>query len=284
MTHIEQRMGDSALWAALDPILNYGEAGHEDDTGRWKLGDGTTAWNDLPYKSGVDSVAGKTGEVELDIVDVTGAAPLASPAFTGSPTAPTRAGSDDSTHLATTEWVRDRLVDTPLTGNPTAPTPATADNDTSIATTAYVKAQFADTVFTGNPTAPTPADGDADTSIATTGFVTGGAWTALANANWQPFGAGYGTPGVVRMGRMIVLRGMTKNVSVFTYAPGDPVLTLPLAFRPPATAGLLVRVSVSGVETNTRMNVFATGVMTMSTVSLAPNDYVFLDDHQWPIN
>lgn len=33
-------------------------------------------------------------------------APLASPAFTGAPTAPTQLGSDDSTKLATTGWVR----------------------------------------------------------------------------------------------------------------------------------------------------------------------------------
>jgi hypothetical protein len=86
-----------------------------------------------------------------------------------------------------------------FTGNPTAPTPATADNDTSIATTAFVKANLsgksdlghthpesditnlvtdlaakaplASPAFTGNPTAPTPTAGDNDTSIATTAFV-----------------------------------------------------------------------------------------------------------------
>lgn len=69
-----------------------------------------------------------------------------------------------------------------FTGNPTAPTPSAADNDTSIATTAFVqgelttalalKANLASPAFTGNPTAPTPSPGDNDTSIATTAFVT----------------------------------------------------------------------------------------------------------------
>ena len=56
----------------------------------------------------VTSVAGRTGAITLAVADVSGAAPIASPTFTG---------------------------------DPKAPTPATSDNDTSIATTAFVKAQ-----------------------------------------------------------------------------------------------------------------------------------------------
>lgn len=54
----------------------------------------------------VTSVASKTGAVTLAVGDVSGAAPLASPNFTGTPTAPTPAQADDSTKLATTAWVR----------------------------------------------------------------------------------------------------------------------------------------------------------------------------------
>lgn len=141
MTHIQQRRGTSVLWTSTNPVMYDGEAGHETDTGRWKLGDGVTAWNALPYKAGVDSVAGKTGEVELVVEDVDGAAPLVSPAFTGGPTAPTPATSDNDTSIATTAYVKNQLNNTALTGTPTAPTPAAADNDTSIATTKFVKDQ-----------------------------------------------------------------------------------------------------------------------------------------------
>ena len=92
------------------------------------------------------------------------------------------------------------LASPALTGNPTAPTPATADNDTSIATTAFVKAQgyitsaaltsyapLASPTFTGDPKAPTPSAGDNDTSIATTAFVTGAISTA--GAGYQPLDA-----------------------------------------------------------------------------------------------
>lgn len=145
MTHIQQRRATASEWTATNPVLFEGEVGWETDTRRGKLGDGVTAWNALTYLNitpPVTSVAGKTGAVTLVVADVSGAAPAASPVFTG---------------------------------NPTAPTPSTTDNDDTLATTAFVKAQgyapLADPVFTGNPTAPTPADGDNDTSIATTAFV-----------------------------------------------------------------------------------------------------------------
>ena len=51
----------------------------------------------------VDSVNGKTGVVVLDATDV-GAAPTDSPAFTGTPTAPTQTPGDNSTRLATTAY------------------------------------------------------------------------------------------------------------------------------------------------------------------------------------
>ena len=41
----------AAEWAAENPVLLKGEAGIESDTRHWKTGDGTTAWNDLPYRS-----------------------------------------------------------------------------------------------------------------------------------------------------------------------------------------------------------------------------------------
>ena len=58
----------------------------------------------------VSSVFGRTGTVtagngDYSVAQVTGAAPLASPAFTGNPTAPTPANGDNSTNIATTAYV-----------------------------------------------------------------------------------------------------------------------------------------------------------------------------------
>jgi microcystin-dependent protein len=73
-------------------------------------------------------------------------APLASPAFTGTPTAPTPTKTDDSTKIATTEYVQDNIADyAPLasptfTGTPASTTPTTTDSTTKIATTAFTHA------------------------------------------------------------------------------------------------------------------------------------------------
>ena len=80
---------------------------------------------------------------------VTGAAPLASPSFTGDPTSITRAAGDNDTSIATTAFVQTAVAgvafdDPALTGDPTSTTPSPGDNDTSIATTAFVQAEIAD--------------------------------------------------------------------------------------------------------------------------------------------
>lgn len=76
-------------------------------------------------------------------------APKASPTFTGTPTAPTQAKTDNSTKLATTAHVKSVVADyapltsPALTGKPTAPTAAQTANDTQLANTAFVKAAIA---------------------------------------------------------------------------------------------------------------------------------------------
>lgn len=72
-------------------------------------------------------------------------AALASPAFTGTPTAPTAAPGTNTTQLATTAFVTAaQALDAPLaspafTGGPTAPTPTAGNNTTALATTAFVQ-------------------------------------------------------------------------------------------------------------------------------------------------
>jgi hypothetical protein len=94
----------------------------------------------------VTSVAGRTGAVTLAVADVSGAAPLASPALTGTPTAPTASAGTSTTQLATTAFVttadnlKANLASPALTGTPTAPTATGGTNTTQIATTAFVTA------------------------------------------------------------------------------------------------------------------------------------------------
>ena len=46
---IQLKRGKASSWSALNFILNHGEPGFEIDTGKLKIGNGETPWNDLPY-------------------------------------------------------------------------------------------------------------------------------------------------------------------------------------------------------------------------------------------
>ena len=46
---MQQRTGTYSQWNTANPILNGAEIGYESDTNKFKIGDGSTNWNDLPY-------------------------------------------------------------------------------------------------------------------------------------------------------------------------------------------------------------------------------------------
>lgn len=113
-------------WTTANPVLDAGEPGFETDTLKLKIGDGVTHWTSLAYQglsgvAGVTSVDTHAGVVTaaqlrtslaavLTPADI-GAAPLAGPALTGTPTAPTQSLGDDSTRLATTAYVLAAIAD-----------------------------------------------------------------------------------------------------------------------------------------------------------------------------
>ena len=65
----------AAAWTSANPTPLARELCVETDTGKAKLGDGTTAWTSLPYwnAGGVSSFNTRTGAVTLSYADVTGA-------------------------------------------------------------------------------------------------------------------------------------------------------------------------------------------------------------------
>jgi hypothetical protein len=90
--------------------------------------------------------------VQGEPIDLSAFAPINSPTFTGTPTAPTPTFGDNSSKLATTAFVESAVsggtsgaapINSPVfTGDPQAPTPPYGDDDTSIATTAFVVDAF----------------------------------------------------------------------------------------------------------------------------------------------
>lgn len=122
--------------------------------------------------AGVSSFNGRNGAVTLTLADVTGVggAPLAGPAFTGNPTAPTQIANTSNTTLATTAFVTNAV--STVTGAVVSFNARTgAVTLTASDLTGVGGALLAGPAFTGNPTATTQAVGTSNTTLATTAFV-----------------------------------------------------------------------------------------------------------------
>lgn len=106
-------------------------------------------------------------------------APKASPALTGTPTAPTATAGNKSTQLANTAFVQAALVavigGAPTTLDTLKEIATAINNDPDFSATINkalaLKAPLASPAMTGTPTAPTAAQTVNNTQIATTGFV-----------------------------------------------------------------------------------------------------------------
>jgi hypothetical protein len=118
---------------------------------------------------------------------INGLAPLNSPAFTGTPTAPTATVGDSSTDIANTQFVQTAITNA-FASNPTVPTQAAGDYSTKVATTAFV----------GN---------EINRAWQEVVFTSSGTWNIPANVKWAKFriwggggGGGGGTSGNVGSG------------------------------------------------------------------------------------
>lgn len=135
--------------------------------------------------AGVTSFNSRTGAVTPQTGDylvsqVTGAAPLLSPALTGVPTAPTATVGTNTTQLATTAFVVANASVSSVFGRSGA---VTAQNGDYTVTQVTGAAPLANPSLTGIPLAPTASLGTNTTQIATTAFVlangSGGGGSAL---------------------------------------------------------------------------------------------------------
>jgi hypothetical protein len=63
VTQIQIRRGTAAQWTSANPTLASGEFGYESDTGKFKIGNGSTAWTSLSYQGAgtVTSITAGTG-------------------------------------------------------------------------------------------------------------------------------------------------------------------------------------------------------------------------------
>jgi hypothetical protein len=91
---LQNRRDTAANWTANNPTLAAGEIGLETDTAKYKMGDGTTAWNSLvyAYTAGAAGATGPTGPIgATGPTGVTGITGPTGPVGATGPTGPTGA-------------------------------------------------------------------------------------------------------------------------------------------------------------------------------------------------
>ena len=79
IARIQLRNDTASAWTLANPVLAQGELGIESDTLKQKIGDGTTAWNDLGYSAQPTTdtdlqtlektITGAINEVNSDLTD-----------------------------------------------------------------------------------------------------------------------------------------------------------------------------------------------------------------------
>ena len=170
-TRIRFRRDTAANWTSNNPTLTTGELGYETNTGKFKIGNNTNAWNSLPY-----SITAELSEGNLnDLKDVT----------------ITSAANGDFLRWNGTAWVNDAVnlstdtvgsfVESLVAGTGITLTNNSGEGATpTVAVNTSVIAALASPTLTGTPLAPTATAGTNTTQIATTAYVTDAVSTGVA--------------------------------------------------------------------------------------------------------
>lgn len=64
---MQQRRDTAAGWVSANPTLLLGELGYESDTGKWKVGNGSSAWSSLAYSFSSDLIS--EGDSKAEVID-----------------------------------------------------------------------------------------------------------------------------------------------------------------------------------------------------------------------
>ena len=196
-TKIQLRRGTASQWTSANPTLSSGEVGFETDTGKFKIGNGSTAWTSLSYASLTSSDV--TTEVNAAIATLVDSAPGAlntlnelAAAINDDANFFTTVATNLSNHendttsihgisnTANLVYTNDSRLSDARTPTSHASSHTSGGSDeitvsqsqvTNLSTDLSAKAPLSSPNLTGTPTAPTATQGSNSTQIATTAYV-----------------------------------------------------------------------------------------------------------------
>ena len=105
VTQIQIRRGTAAQWTSTNPTLASGEQGFETDTGKFKIGNGSTAWTSLAYAAGTGTVTSITAGTGLSGGAITTSGTIAIDTAT-------------TADLTTAQTLTNKTLTTPVITNP----------------------------------------------------------------------------------------------------------------------------------------------------------------------
>ncbi len=188
LVQIQFRRDTQANWEGCNPVLLAGELALVTDsqTPYFKLGDGQTAFVDLPVVSGPPGARGEKGEQgEVGVAGAEGVAGAKGERGDGPPVSDSLVSPDSNT-AASSKAVKtlndlllnkvsvvelDEALALKLDKAELAAYLVTKADEITVNSALAAKADIKSPVFTGVPTAPTPANASNDTTLATTAFV-----------------------------------------------------------------------------------------------------------------
>lgn len=135
MTQIQLRRDTAANWASVNPVLASGEPAFETDTGKFKIGNGTTAYNSLDYIGAGDlpdniTTQGNTFNGANQLVQLDASGKL--PAIDGSQLTNLPGGGSAPANMVTTDTEQTITAKKTITINPTSSNTPALETDGSI--------------------------------------------------------------------------------------------------------------------------------------------------------
>jgi len=263
---IQLRNGTAAQWTSANPTLAVGELGAETDTGKFKIGTGSTAWNSLAYAA-VGTVTSVGQSFTGGIVSVTG-----SPVSTSGTLALTVAGTSGGVPYFSsgTTWASSAALasNALVVGGGAGSAPSTVTTGTGVVTALGIN--------TGSSGAFVVNGGDLGTPSA--GVVTNLTGTASININGT-VGATTPTTGAFTTATAraaatqdsVILQGRAGGTSSYgvtltpTTLTASRTLTLPDATGTLLVSGGALGTPSSGTLTNATGLPISTGVSGLGT-------------------